>query len=162
MSSAVASCFVLGGGQCVNSLIEDNGGKNTRLINRLGIKITFKCAKIGAMDTSNHPTPPPASHMAAIWRPGRGEDIRRHVGDVRNGDFKAQEGAFPLLGSIWMHLDHYNEVSTLISGRDMFKQPLCLFNLGWKGNRIIHNSLTTLNTDNLKHCLHVWSYEYYE
>ena len=136
MSSAVASCFVLGGGQCVNSLIEDNGGKNTRLINRLGIKITFKCAKIGAMDTSNHPTPPPpASHMAGIWRPGRGEDIRRHVGDVRNGDFKAQEGAFPLLGSIWMHLDHYNEVSTLISGRDMFK-PLCLFNLGWKGNRI--------------------------
>ena len=84
-----------------------------------------------------------------------------HVGDVRNGDFKAQEGAFPLLGSIWMHLDHYNEVSTLISGRDMFK-PLRLFNLGWKGNRIIHNSLTTLNADNLKHCLHVWSYEYYE
>ena len=87
MSSAVASCFVVGGrgGQCVNSLIEDNGGKNTRLINRLGIKITFKCAKIGAMDTSNHPTPPPpppASHMAGIWRPGRGEDIRRHVGDV--------------------------------------------------------------------------------
>ena len=68
--------------------------------------------------------------------------------NVRNGDFKAQEGAFPLLGSIWMHLDHYNEVSTLISGRDMFK-PLCLFNLGWKGNRIIHNSLTTLNTDNI-------------
>ena len=42
-----------GGGQCVNSLIEDNGGKNTRLINRLGIKITFKLAKI-VNGTSNH------------------------------------------------------------------------------------------------------------
>ena len=41
------------GGQCVNSLIEDNGGKNTRLINRLGIKITFKLAKI-VNGTSNH------------------------------------------------------------------------------------------------------------
>ena len=40
-------------GQCVNSLISGNGGKNTNLINRLGIKITFKLAKI-VNGTSNH------------------------------------------------------------------------------------------------------------
>ena len=40
-------------GQCVNSLIRCNGGKNTNLINRLGIKITFKLAKI-VNGTSNH------------------------------------------------------------------------------------------------------------
>ena len=82
MSSAVASCFVVGGrgGQCVNSLIEDNGGKNTRLINRLGIKITFKCAKIGAMDTSNHPTPPPPPPH--IWREYGDQDAGRTYPDM--------------------------------------------------------------------------------